>query len=117
MKLLANENFPIASKKHLANNGFDIVHIGETNGGISDEAVMKMAIAENRTILTFDRDYGELIFKYGYKPPKGVIYFRWNSYKPESPAQFFIELLKQNKIIFENIFTVIDTDSIRQRKY
>ena len=55
MKLLANENFPIVSKKQLADNGFDIIHIGEINGGITDEAVMKRAILEGRTILTFDR--------------------------------------------------------------
>jgi predicted nuclease of predicted toxin-antitoxin system len=117
MKLLANENFPMASKKLLAENGFDIVHIGETNGGISDEAVMNLAILEERAILTFDRDYGELIFKYGYKPPKGVIYFRWNTYSPAYPAQFLMELLGKDEIKFEQIFTVIDTDSIRQRKY
>jgi predicted nuclease of predicted toxin-antitoxin system len=117
MKLLANENFPMASKKLLAENGFDIIHIGQTNGGISDEVVMKMAIAEGRAILTFDRDYGELIFKYGYKPPKGVVYFRWDSYQPESPAQFFMALLEKNEIVVEGMFTVVDNDSIRQRKY
>ena len=117
MKLLANENFPMASKKLLADNGFDIIHIGETNSGISDEAVMNLAQLQERTILTFDRDYGELIFKFGHRPPKGVVYFRLDSYDPAYPAQFFMKLLIENKIVFEGIFTVIDTDSIRQRKY
>ena len=117
MKWPANENFPLASKKLLAKNGFDIIHIGQTNGGISDEAVMKMAISQERTILTFDRDYGELIFKHGYQPPKGVVYFRWNSYQPEAPAQFLMTLLAQNEVAIEHTFTVIDTDTIRQRKY
>ncbi len=34
---------------------------------------MTIAINEERTILTFDRDYGELTFKHNYKPEKGVI--------------------------------------------
>lgn len=78
---------------------------------------MKIAIAEERTILTFDRYYGELIFKYGYRPPKGIVYFRWSSYQPEAPAQFLMKILEENEIAIEQIFTVIDTDSIRQQKY
>ena len=117
MKLLANENFPLASKKILAQNGFDIIHIGETNSGIPDEKVMEIAINEERTILTFDRDYGELIFKYGFKPPKGVVYFRLNSFDPTLPATFLMKLLKENSIQIENIFTVIDANSLRQKKY
>jgi predicted nuclease of predicted toxin-antitoxin system len=70
MRLLANESFPMASKKLLVDSGFGIIHIGETNGGISDETVMEMAVAEGRTILTFDRDYGELIFKFDINHPK-----------------------------------------------
>ncbi len=36
---------------------------------------MKIAIKEGRTIITYDSDYGELIFKHGYKPYAGVILF------------------------------------------
>jgi predicted nuclease of predicted toxin-antitoxin system len=63
MRLLANENFPITSVKLLSEAGIDIVSISLLSPGSSDAAVMKMASSENRTIITFDRDYGELIFK------------------------------------------------------
>jgi predicted nuclease of predicted toxin-antitoxin system len=39
--------------------------------GISDEEVIELSIRQNRIIITFDSDYGELVFKHGYKP-KGV---------------------------------------------
>jgi predicted nuclease of predicted toxin-antitoxin system len=42
---------------------FDIVSISHLSPGSSEAAVMKMASSENRTIITFDIDYGELIFK------------------------------------------------------
>lgn len=71
MKLLANENFPIKSILYLRSKGFDIVSIGFDNPGISDEVVMNIAIDQDRMILTFDRDYGELIFKHNYKPQQG----------------------------------------------
>lgn len=57
MKFLANENFPRASFRILRAEGLDIEHIGETNPSVSDEEVMKMALQEERIIITFDNDY------------------------------------------------------------
>ncbi|HEV2830859.1 MAG TPA: DUF5615 family PIN-like protein, partial [Hanamia sp.] len=54
--------------------GYNITSIGEDNPSISDRAVMEIAESEQRIILTFDRDYGELIYKYNYKPSQGVVY-------------------------------------------
>ncbi len=87
MKLLANENFPLTSVKLLRKAGFDIQSISEQNCGISDKEVIDMAITENSLILTFDRDYGELIFKHNYKPQAGIIYFRWEFFTMTSISQ------------------------------
>ncbi|MFZ5971419.1 MAG: DUF5615 family PIN-like protein [Bacteroidota bacterium] len=67
MKFLANENFSIKSVLYLREKGFDVSAIGLDNPSTQDEAVMNLASLEDRTILTFDRDYGELIFKYNYR--------------------------------------------------
>ena len=117
MKLLANENFPYASKEMLLKMGFDIIHIGQEYPGIKDEEVMELAILEERLILTFDQDYGTLIFKDGYRPPQGVIFFRWDDFSPDEPAKFLIELFENTEITFDKLFTVIDKNNIRQRKY
>lgn len=55
---------------------------------------MAIAIEEGRTILTFDRDYGELIFKYNYKPPSGIIYLRLDKYKADEPGKIIEGLIK-----------------------
>jgi predicted nuclease of predicted toxin-antitoxin system len=88
MKLLANENFPLKSFLYLKNKGFDIVSIGHDYASITDKEVMSIAIKEKRTILTFDRDYGELIFKLNFKPECGVIYYK--------TTQFLIYYLNEN---------------------
>ena len=75
LNILANENIPTTRVNALKVAGFDIVANGIDNPSISDVQVMNIAIEELRTILTYDSDYGELIFKYGYKPPAGVIFF------------------------------------------
>lgn len=63
MLFLANENFPIASVRILRNAGYDVVAIIEDNPGIDDTSILRQAVAESRTILTFDSDYGNLIFR------------------------------------------------------
>lgn len=77
MKLLANENFPYKSIIYLKKKGYDIISIGMDNPSILDAEVMLIAMKEERVILTFDRDYGELIFKHNYKPDWGVIFFTY----------------------------------------
>ena len=117
MKLLANENFPLDSVNHLKKNGFDIIFIGDGFYGISDSEVMEKAILENRTILTFDRDYGELIFKYNLKPIMGVIYLRLEKYESDDPGKIIQQLFKDPEFNPENKLTVVSETNIRQRSY
>ena len=116
MKLLANESFPHASVLKLRHTGLDIIAIGEAFSSISEEEVMLFAIALERVILTFDRNYGELIFKHGYKPMAGVIYFRIESFTADSIFILVIELLNDVNLKIAGNFTVIDEENIRHRK-
>ena len=117
MKLLANENFPYSSIYYLRDKGFDVLSIGIDNPSIKDSEIMAIAINEERTILTFDKDYGELIFRYNYKPERGVIYLRLNKYEPHEPGVMIEEILGNNKIDVIRALTVFDKNGIRQRKY
>ncbi len=116
-KLLANENYPYKSIYYLRSKGFDILSIGMDNPSILDSEIITIAINEQRTILTFDRDYGELIFRYNYKPEMGVIYLRLDEYEPEEPGVIVESIINNNEIDLTNALTVIDNNGIRQRKY
>lgn len=117
MKFLANENIPLSSVRYLDKSGFDILSIGIFSPGIDDNAVMDIAMKEDRTIITFDRDYSELIFRYGYMPNAGVIYLRFAEYTPEYPGEIIRQLVNSGEINFRKCLTVIDERGIRQRKY
>lgn len=117
MKLLANENFPYASVKYLIAKSFDIIAIGVDNPGITDKEVMDIAIEESRTIITFDRDYGELIFKHNYKPNNGVIYLRFDKYESDEPGKIIEKLLANFEYDFNRALTVVTKDAVRQKKY
>ena len=115
MKFLANENFPRASIVKLRNEGFDVVSVSENFPSVKDEAVILFASMENRIIITFDRDYGELIFKHNLKHSAGVIYLRIQNFQPEEPAEILLRLF-DSELPFEGYFTVISETNIRQRK-
>ncbi|GAA5032008.1 hypothetical protein GCM10011506_24650 [Marivirga lumbricoides] len=117
MKYLANENVPFSSVTYLKSKGYDIKAIGVDDPSITDEEVMQIAIDENRTIITYDSDYGELIFKHGYKPQAGVIFIRTQPTEPLETAKILEELLTNRIISFQRNLTVIDSNTIRQKKY
>lgn len=118
LKLLANENFPYKSISYLVEKGFDIISIGKDNPSVLDSEVMLIAIKEERVILTFDRDYGELIFKHNYKPDNGVIYLRIEEFDPIDPGIIIERILNNKEIDLRNALTVVDEcGGLRQRKY
>ena len=117
MKLLANENFPYKSIYYLKERGYDILSIGMDNPDIMDSEIMAIAIREERTILTFDRDYGELIFRHNYRPEKGVIYLRIDEFEPEEPGLIIEEIITNPDIDLTCALTVVDKTGLRQRKY
>jgi len=116
MQFLANENFPSPSVALLRQNGHKVDSIRETQPGITDGEVIEVARIKSLIILTFDKDYGEIIFKYNSHAPPGVVYFRDKGANPLSAAITLIELIGKG-ISFDQCFTVIDKDNVRQRKY
>jgi hypothetical protein len=70
---------------------------------------------EERVILTFDRAYGELIYRLRLRSPRGVIYLRFRPHTPEEPASILLNLLQTEGLQFEERFTVVERDQIRQR--
>lgn len=93
------------------------MRIGSDHLGIRDEEVMELAMKEGRTILTFDRDCGELIFKKNYKPDHGVVYLRLTNYTADEPGKIVVRILLDSSFHLRRSLTVIDVNGIRQRKY
>lgn len=115
MRFLANENFPLASVHKLKSAGLDIVSVISMMAGANDEQVLAHARLEGQVILTFDRDYGELIYRQKLPVPAGIIYFRFAPLTPEEPAEYFLNLLDDPKIRLEGKFTVAGRERLRQR--
>ena len=114
---LANENFPKPGILFLREKGYVVKSIQEDFPGINDEEVMRIATGLDYIILTFDSDYGELIFRYAKTNPPAVIYFREKGNTPYFAATTLMNLIENGQINFVNSFTVIEANNIRQRFY
>ena len=114
-RFLANENFPKPSVILLRKNNLDVSSILENFPGTTDKNVIQLAVNEDRIILTLDRDYGELVFRFPDLNPPSVVYFRGTGNNPEYCGMILLQLI-QNKIDLKNYFTVVDDAGIRQRK-
>ena len=114
---LANENFPQPSIAILRENGYTVKSIQDDFQGMADEGVIQLALEKNLIILTFDKDYGELIFRYAKNNLPSVVFFRNKGSNPEFAGLSLINLLTKTHIIFSGAFTVIEDRNIRQRFY
>ena len=76
MRILANENVSGEIVLGLRAQGHDIVWIRMEAPGIADSEVLAMAQTEKRIIVTFDKDFGELAFRWGLPATSGIILLR-----------------------------------------
>jgi predicted nuclease of predicted toxin-antitoxin system len=114
MRFLANENFPLDAVEALRQNGHDVVWIRVESPGISDPEVLSRAQAENRILLTFDKDFGELAFRSRLPASVGIILFRIKAPSGSIVAQKIAKVISLRDDWCGH-FTVIEEDKIRMR--
>ena len=114
-RLLVDENIPMPSVAYLRDKGFDVLSVAESLPGITDEGILIQADTQQRWILTFDHDFGELIFNQRYLSPPAVILFRLNSYRPIDPGILIDQALSED-INLSGYFVVLETDNLRKRR-
>src|SRR5437588_9570679 len=87
MRFLANENFPAAAVTALMTAGHDVVWVRVSTPGTSDADVLAWAGREQRILLTFDKDIGELAGRSALPADCGVMLFRTPMLKPGDVGQ------------------------------
>jgi predicted nuclease of predicted toxin-antitoxin system len=112
MRLLANENFPKEAVEALRKRGHDVKWVRTACPGISDRQVLSLAQAEERLLLTFDKDFGELAFRAGFPATTGVVLFRIPPRFPAFVAQIAVAALDERSD-WQGHFSVIEQDRIR----
>ena len=114
MRILADENFPGDAVEALQQQGDDVVWIRTDAPGSSDRAILARAQAENRIIITFDKDFGELAFRFGLPATSGIILFRISPASPTRITEIVLAVLATRNDWAGN-FVVVESDRIRIR--
>ena len=115
MRILANENFPGEAVRALQEQGHDVVWIREAAPGSGDTKVLERAVEEDRILITFDKDFGELAFHRGLPASCGVILFRIAMPSAEYVAEAAVRALEQRED-WAGHFSVIEDRRIRMAR-
>lgn len=111
-RFLANENVPGDAVAAARQGGFDLAWIRELDPGATDDDVLARAQAEQRVLVTFDKDFGELAFRRGQAAARGVILLRPRLRSPAFLASFLVRVLQQ-PIDWEGHFSVANESQVR----
>ena len=114
MTFLADENFPRPALEALREAGWDVFSIAEECPGVPDEDVAALCEDQRRILLTFDKDFGELVFHRGLPAGSGVVLFRIPPDSPEKAADVALALV-QSQPDLAGLFCVVTRDRIRIR--
>ena len=114
MTFLADENFPRPALDALRKAGWDVLSIAEECPGISDEEVAALCAEQQRILLTFDKDFGELIFRRGLSAGSGVVLFPFTPESPDEAAELALGLV-QSQADLSGSFCVVSRYRIRVR--
>lgn len=115
MRILANENFPGDAVETLRNSGHDVLWIRTAAPGSDDPTVLARAQAENRILITFDKDFGELAFRSKLPASSGVILFRINAPSAKYVAEVVARILDSRED-WAGHFSVVDNRRVRMTR-
>ena len=114
MRYLADENFPRAAVEALEATGNDVVWVRLAAPGASDSDVLAIAAHENRIVLTFDKDFGELAARSAPLSGIGIILLRLPAPRSETACVDIAARLDARDDRADH-FSVIEPGRVRMR--
>mgnify|MGYP000937861191 FL=1 len=114
-RFLANENIPFDAVRALREKGYDVLWTREDSPGSTDIEVLEAAQKQDRVLITFDKDFGELAFRSKHPAASGIILFRMPMNSPAEAARFLSEAIR-SRDDWEGHFSVVETHRVRMRR-
>jgi len=112
MRYMANENFPAAAVEALRNLGHDVFWVRTDAPGSTDTVVLSRAQSEARVVITFDKGFGELAFRWGLPAEAGVVLFRIPPRSAAYVAEVAVRVL-ESRSDWAGHFTVVEEARLR----
>jgi predicted nuclease of predicted toxin-antitoxin system len=113
-RLLLDENFPNSAALGLAEAGHEVQTVAVMAPGVADLGVLALARQSRSCLLTFDSDFGELVFQQGAEPPPAIIYLRLHPIIAEEALALSLQALQGP---LEGLFIVVTVRGLRRRPF
>jgi predicted nuclease of predicted toxin-antitoxin system len=109
--ILCDESVPLAVERALIIADHDVEAVRIIMQGSSDQKVLEAAVRGERVLLTFDRDFGELVFRALTRPAPTTVYVRAGLSANEHARQ----VIQAMDHVEQGFFLVVYRDKIRKR--
>ena len=113
-RLLLDENLPGSASALLTAAGHDVLAVSVLAPGLADLDVPVLARAQGRELLTFDADFGDLIFLRGAPPPPSVLFFRLHPVLVSETTALALAALETAHL---GCLVVVIREGLRQRPF
>ena len=114
MRFLANENVTATVIRELRHLGHDVLSVKESMRSEQDDVILARAQAEQRIVVTHDKDFGELAFRSQLPASGGVILCRLAGSDRDTDNERILQAL-QSRSDWPGHFSVVTDDRIRMR--
>ena len=117
MRFLVDNALSPTVADRLRTAGHEVVHVRDRGlAAVPDEAVLALAAAEERVLLSADTDFGTLLARSGAVVPSVILFRRASGRRPEIQASLVLaNLLAIEDALAAGSIVVIDEDRIRVR--
>jgi len=112
VRFLADESRDFAVVRALRAAGHDVGAIAEQRPGITDVAVMSQAEAEQRVVITEDKDFGQLVFS-GGRGVTGCLFLRYPAAARRSIAPEIVQVVGAIASRIPGSFVTVEPGRVR----
>jgi predicted nuclease of predicted toxin-antitoxin system len=115
LRLLIDVGVGYLVEEWLRDNSFDIVAVRDLDCTMPDDVILEKAVADNRLVVTMDKDFGELVFQSG-KLHAGVLLLRLETETSAEKIAVISRILSSFSEEIEGHFCVYQRGRLRIRK-
>ncbi len=99
----------------LMENGYDIKSVRNIDPRMADDEILKIAVSDDRMVMTMDKDFGELIYNSGLVH-SGVLLLMLEDTKSDEKVKIVEKILSRYKEKLLNNFCVYQKAKFRIKK-
>jgi len=115
LKFLVDVGVGKGIEEHLNQIGYDTRAVRDIDPRMEDEEIIRIAVSENRMIITMDKDFGELAY-HSSTEHSGVLLLRLEDATGTEKLQVVKHILNNYANRIGNCFCVFQKDKFRIRK-